>query len=100
MISINVDSNPITTDWRRHHAFGWPEGSVRAILALIIFSGIWGWLGLHPMTEVPSYLQNLMFIIMGTEIRVRMEDELLASRFGAQFDEYKASTPAYIPLVR
>src|SRR5205814_4470984 len=43
----------------------WLVGSVRAMLALIIFGGIWAWLALRPMSEVPPYLQNLMFIIMG-----------------------------------
>lgn len=38
--------------------------------------------------------------IAGTEIRVRIEDGLLASRFGKQFDDYRQSVAAYIPLVR
>src|SRR5438034_4863082 len=58
-------ANSELLDWRNRHAFGWPEGSIRAILALIIFGAIWTWLALRPMSEVPPYLQNLMFIIMG-----------------------------------
>ena len=38
--------------------------------------------------------------VLGTEIRVRSEDRLLASRFGNQFREYQRSVPAYIPFVR
>ena len=38
--------------------------------------------------------------IVGTEIRVRTEDRLLAGRFGAKFDGYRAKVPAYIPFVR
>jgi protein-S-isoprenylcysteine O-methyltransferase Ste14 len=43
---------------------------------------------------------GLAFMIVGTEIRVRLEDGLLASRFGHQFQEFKASTAAYIPFLR
>jgi protein-S-isoprenylcysteine O-methyltransferase Ste14 len=42
----------------------------------------------------------LVLEIIGTEIRVRMEDALLASRFGDKFTEYQRRVPAYIPLVR
>jgi len=38
--------------------------------------------------------------IVGTEIRVRTEDRLLASRFGEAFEQYRQSVPAYIPLLR
>ena len=38
--------------------------------------------------------------IIGTEIRVRVEDGLLAARFGEQFRAWQNSVPAYIPLVR
>jgi protein-S-isoprenylcysteine O-methyltransferase Ste14 len=38
--------------------------------------------------------------IAGTEIRVRTEDGLLASRFGDEFHVYRKSVPAYIPFVR
>jgi len=47
----------------------------------------------------PLALIGFAIFILGTEIRVRIEDGLLASRFGTQFAEYKASTPAYIPFV-
>ena len=42
----------------------------------------------------------LAVFVLGTEIRVRSEDRLLASRFADQFREYQRSVPAYIPLVR
>ena len=38
--------------------------------------------------------------IIGTEIRVRTEDKLLASRFGERFREYQSRTAAYIPVLR
>ena len=42
-------------------------------------------------------LASLAIFIFGTEIRVRVEDGLLASRFGEQFEAYKRAVPAYIP---
>jgi protein-S-isoprenylcysteine O-methyltransferase Ste14 len=43
---------------------------------------------------------SLVFFIAGTEIRVRTEDQLLASRFGAAFGAYRQKVPAYIPWIR
>ncbi len=43
---------------------------------------------------------SLVFFIAGTEIRVRTEDKLLNSRFGAAFEEYRGKVAAYIPWVR
>jgi protein-S-isoprenylcysteine O-methyltransferase Ste14 len=40
----------------------------------------------------------LLFII-GTEIRVRIEERLLASHFGEEFQAYKRSVPAYLPFL-
>jgi protein-S-isoprenylcysteine O-methyltransferase Ste14 len=45
-------------------------------------------------------LVSLLLFVTGTEIRVRTEDRLLASRFGPAFEEYRRKVPAYIPLVR
>jgi len=42
----------------------------------------------------------LALFIVGTEIRVRTEDRLLASRFGARFFEYRKRVRAYVPFVR
>ncbi len=38
--------------------------------------------------------------MLGTEIRVRIEDGLLASRFGDEFQVYRRSVPAYLPGLR
>ena len=52
------------------------------------------------MTPWPQFaLAGLLFLI-GTEIRVRMEDKLLASRFGDQFAQYRSTVPAYVPFAR
>ena len=48
----------------------------------------------------PWVLVALAVFVAGTEIRVRTEDRLLASRFGAEFAEYKKTVPAYLPFVR
>lgn len=49
----------------RTHAFGWPEGSVRALLALLVFGAIWLLLAFKPDKEVPAWLRDLLFIILG-----------------------------------
>ena len=45
------------------------------------------------------FLVSLVLWIVGTEIRVRAEEKLLASRFGEEFHAYKQSVPAYIPFL-
>jgi len=52
------------------------------------------------ITPLLLFLPALLLFIVGTEIRVRVEDALLASRFGEQFSQFKNSVPAYIPFVR
>jgi protein-S-isoprenylcysteine O-methyltransferase Ste14 len=43
---------------------------------------------------------SIALFIAGTEIRVRVEESLLAGRFGEAFTEYRHRVPAYIPFVR
>jgi protein-S-isoprenylcysteine O-methyltransferase Ste14 len=45
-------------------------------------------------------LAALLVFLLGTEIRVRIEDQLLAGRFGAEFEEYRRRVSAYLPGVR
>lgn len=45
-----------------------------------------------------SVIALLLFII-GTEVRVRLEERLLASHFGEEFEAYKRIVPAYIPFL-
>jgi hypothetical protein len=52
-------------DWRSLHALGLPAGSVRALLAVLIFATTWGLLIVKPNQEVPDYVRDLLFIIMG-----------------------------------
>ncbi len=42
----------------------------------------------------------VVVFIIGTEARVRIEDGLLAWRFGDEFQTYRRSVAAYIPLAR
>ena len=48
----------------------------------------------------PAMLLGTALGIAGTEVRVRIEDGLLASRFGDEFRTYQRSIPAYIPFLR
>jgi protein-S-isoprenylcysteine O-methyltransferase Ste14 len=41
---------------------------------------------------------SLVVFMAGTQIRVRIEDRLLASRFGDRFREYQRRVPAYVPF--
>jgi protein-S-isoprenylcysteine O-methyltransferase Ste14 len=41
----------------------------------------------------------LLLFVIGTEIRVRIEERLLASHFGEEFQAYKRSVPAYLPFL-
>jgi protein-S-isoprenylcysteine O-methyltransferase Ste14 len=51
-------------------------------------------------TRWPWMLVAFALFLIGTEIRVRTEDRLLASRFGEQFTAYRRQVAAYIPFVR
>ena len=45
-------------------------------------------------------LISFLVFMAGTEIRVRVEDQLLTSHFGARFKEYKRRVPSYIPFTK
>jgi len=75
-----------------------PYGVVRhpiyaSLLAMLLSTALllapWRWI-----------LVSLALFIAGTEIRVRSEDKLLASRFGQEFADYKRKVWAYVPFVR
>jgi protein-S-isoprenylcysteine O-methyltransferase Ste14 len=67
-----------------------------------IYSSLLAMLGcsLFVLTPWQWALPSVALFIAGTEIRVRTEDGLLASRFGERFAEYRGRVPAYIPFVR
>lgn len=41
----------------------------------------------------------LILFVIGTEIRVRTEEALLAARFGEEFEDYKRNVGAYVPFM-
>jgi len=81
-------STPAADDWRSLYAFGWPAGSVRAVLALMLFGAAWAWLLLRPAVDVPDYLENLLFIIMG---------HYFAARKDTGVTEEPGPPPLYLP---
>jgi len=48
----------------------------------------------------PMWIAGTMFFVIGTEIRVRAEDRLLADRFRQKFESYREQVHAYIPFIR
>jgi protein-S-isoprenylcysteine O-methyltransferase Ste14 len=42
----------------------------------------------------------LVFFLIGTEVRVRVEEKLLLSRFGSEYESYRRRVYAYIPGLR
>ena len=48
----------------------------------------------------PLFAAAVGLHLVGLEIRVRIEDRLLASRFGDEFRAYQNAVPAYVPFVR
>src|SRR6266542_3592403 len=51
------------------------------------------------VTPWQLFLPALVLVIVGTEIRVRTEEKLLATRFGEEFDRYRQDVSAYIPFL-
>jgi protein-S-isoprenylcysteine O-methyltransferase Ste14 len=51
------------------------------------------------ITPWKLFVLSLILFILGTEIRVRTEEKLLASHFGEEFTAYKETVPAYIPFI-
>ncbi|HEY7304199.1 MAG TPA: isoprenylcysteine carboxylmethyltransferase family protein [Bryobacteraceae bacterium] len=58
-------------------------------IALALMLGYWS-----------TAVVGAVIFVIGTEIRVRAEERLLAGRFGPNFDAYRKRVPAYIPGVR
>jgi protein-S-isoprenylcysteine O-methyltransferase Ste14 len=55
--------------------------------------------GLALATPLKLLLPSILLLVIGTEIRVRVEEKLLASRFGDQFLDYQRRVSAYIPFI-
>ena len=75
-----------------------PYSLVRHPIYTSMLCVLWG-VGFMAASPLLFVIATAVFLV-GTEIRVRIEDRLLAARFGEQFDQYRRSTRAYLPLVR
>jgi protein-S-isoprenylcysteine O-methyltransferase Ste14 len=52
------------------------------------------------LTPLWLLVTGLAFSVIGTEIRVHIEDALLEARFGKEFHSYQQTVPAYLPFIR
>ena len=84
--TTDLDATPSPTaatrsapNWRKTHALGLPEGSIRAVLALAIFATIWILLARQPGEVVPDYLRDLLFIVMGHYFAARRSPTVMAT---------------------
>jgi len=51
-------------------------------------------------TPLALLLPSILCLALGTEIRVRIEEKLLAAQFGEEFRDFQRRVPAYIPFLR
>ena len=51
------------------------------------------------LTPWKLFVPAIVLFVVGTEIRVRTEEKLLADRFGEEFRDYKSRVRAYIPFL-
>lgn len=87
--ALSEDHKLITTG-----PYAWIRNPIYAsMLGMLLATGF-------AKTWWPLLVAGVVFFILGTEIRVRAEERLLAGRFGDEFEHYKATTPAYLPFVR
>jgi hypothetical protein len=91
-MTMGSQETPKAGDWRKMHALGLPAGSVRALLAVLVFATVWGMLLVRPSQEVPDYLSDLMFVIMGHYFATRNR----STTVGAPGDE-PGPAPLFLP---
>lgn len=87
--ALSEDHELITTGpyrWLRHPIYA-------SLFGILLEAGL-------AKTWWPLLAAGVVFFIIGTEIRIRAEEGLLAARFGQAHVRYKAQTKAYIPFVR
>jgi protein-S-isoprenylcysteine O-methyltransferase Ste14 len=51
------------------------------------------------LTPWQLFVPALVLFLIGTQVRVRTEETLLATRFGEEFESYKREVPAYLPFL-
>lgn len=72
--------------WIRHPIY-------TSMLGMVLATGFcWTWW--------PMFVAAVVVFVVGTEIRIRSEDALLAERFGETFAEYQKRVPAFLPFLR
>lgn len=87
--ALSEDHELITTGpyrWLRHPIYA-------SMFGMLLATGL-------TKTWWPLLIAGVVFFMIGTEIRVRAEEGLLAGRFGETYAQYKARTKAYIPFLR
>jgi protein-S-isoprenylcysteine O-methyltransferase Ste14 len=47
-----------------------------------------------------AFLVAIPMMVLGTEIRLRAEDKLLAAHFGEEFQAYRRRVSAWLPGIR
>jgi protein-S-isoprenylcysteine O-methyltransferase Ste14 len=52
------------------------------------------------LTPIALLVVAAILFVAGTEIRVRIEDRLLALRFRDEFQGYRRTVSAYVPFLR
>jgi len=86
--ALSDDHQLITTGpyrWLRHPIYA-------SMLGLLLQTGL-------ARAWWPLLVAGILFGVIGTEIRIRAEDGLLAARFHDQFAAYR-TTKAYLPFLR
>lgn len=77
------------------------EGPYRVVRHPIYASMLWLLWGTGIVVSSPLlFAIATICFVAGTEIRIHLEERLLAGHFGEQYAEYRRRVPAYVPLVR
>lgn len=64
-----------------------------ALLGLLVATGL-------AFSRIEALLAAMVVYLVGTEIRIRLEDRLLRATFGERFDRYARRVPALLPFPR
>lgn len=75
-----------------------PYRVVRHPIYASMLSLLWG-TGIVISSPLLFAIATICFVA-GTEIRIHVEEQLLAAHFGAQYEEYRRRVAAYIPWVK
>ena len=62
-----------------------------AMLGMLLATGL-------SVSRWPAIAAAIVIFALGTAIRIRAEEKLLRAAFGAKFDDYARSVPAFLPL--